>query len=445
MSSDRRTRASPAAKPARRAVVRHNALRPAGHGDGQNLALARVDGPEDRRPLGAHRSAIRGVLDVRAAVDLAGRGEHRRADMEVRVRRVRLLRHRERRLDQRTNLVHLLHLNTPAVRILDRAVLNALDLVVELLENGMNHILVGNLDDLLAAGDLPDGRNHDSRAERGDRVELLDLRERNRTALDGDAEVFRTLLEGHVSDGRKNRAAVRRHVLAVLRDAHEVRDRELLAVLVRLRVEIELDRPAVMLRLLVREDARSVVAADLDVTLAVRRRTVPVVEDHRTDGLDAALETLKNRIADCVLTEVLITDSTLTHTPLLTYDEVLVSGYSFHERTLIQPLTHEELAALPLITPTRDSDEFAVYNQLFLAKGLTLNPHIEVQSMTETPPLVSVNMGLAFLPRAWVTDHMREVPLAETLPSRTLSLITSASHPLPPPMRAFKDCLLTKK
>ena len=101
----------------------------------------------------------------------------------------------------------------------------------------------------------------------------------------------------------------------------------------------------------------------------MRRRTVPVVEDHRTDGLDAALEALKNGIANCVLTEVLITDSTLTRTPLLTYDEVLVSGYSFHERTLTQPLTLEELAALPLITPTRDSDGFAVYNQLFLAKG----------------------------------------------------------------------------
>ena len=77
-----------AAKPARRAVVRHDALRPAGHGDGQNLALACVDGLEDRRPLGAHRSAIRGVFDICAAVDLAGRGEYRRADMEVRVRRV---------------------------------------------------------------------------------------------------------------------------------------------------------------------------------------------------------------------------------------------------------------------------------------------------------------------------------------------------------------------
>ena len=57
----------------------------------------------------------------------------------------------------------------------------------------------------------------------------------------------------------------------------------------RLRVEVEFDRPAFALRLLVREDARGVVAADLHVAHALRRRTIPLVEDHRTHRLQAAL------------------------------------------------------------------------------------------------------------------------------------------------------------
>ncbi len=158
----------------------------------------------------------------------------------------------------------------------------------------------------------------------------------------------------------------------------------------------------------------------------------------------AAREALKNGIADCALSEVPVEDSALTLTPLLTYEEILVSGPQTSERMPSHPLTLDALTALPLITPARDSDEFGVYNELFLTKGLTLNPRIEVQSITEIPPLVCEDMGLAILPRAWITDKMIEVPLAEPLPPRTLFLMTPAAHPLTSPLRTLKETLLTK-
>ena len=107
--------------------------------------------------------------------------------------------------------------------VFQKAVLNTLDGIVKLLKMFADGILVGNLNNILAAGNLPDGRYHDGRSAGGDFGEFADLLVRNGTALDLLAEIGGALLERHVSDGRENRVAVGSNVRSVPCDADEVR------------------------------------------------------------------------------------------------------------------------------------------------------------------------------------------------------------------------------
>ena len=177
----------------------------------------------------------------------------------------------------------------PAVGVFKVAVLYALDGLEELLKVRADGVRLGDPYDFRAAGDLPDRGHDDGGSAGGDLGERLDLLIGHRTALDRPAEVGGDLLEGHVGDGGQHGMAVGRHVGSVGLDAEEVRGGELLHICMGLRVEVELDGPAVVLRLLVGEEGGGVVAADLDVAHSVGGGAVPIIEDHGADGLESAL------------------------------------------------------------------------------------------------------------------------------------------------------------
>ena len=177
----------------------------------------------------------------------------------------------------------------PAMRVFEVAVLDALHGLEEFLKMRAYGVRFGDLYHLGAARNLPDRRHDYGRSAGGDLGERLDLLVGHRTALDLPTEVGGDLLEGHVGDGGQHGMAVGRHVCSVGLYAEEVRCGELLNIFVGLRVEVELDGPAVVLRLLVGEERSRVVAADLHITHSVGRGAVPIIEDHGADGLEAAL------------------------------------------------------------------------------------------------------------------------------------------------------------
>ena len=72
-----------------------------GHRDAAELARAFGDGFEDGHALGAEGQAVGGVFDVAAGVDAAVDVFQRRADLEVRERRMGVFAGRERGFDQR--------------------------------------------------------------------------------------------------------------------------------------------------------------------------------------------------------------------------------------------------------------------------------------------------------------------------------------------------------
>ena len=147
----------------------------------------------------------------------------------------------------------------------------------------------GNLDDLVAAGDVAHRGDDDGRAAGADFGEGLELLKGNRAGLDGHAEIGRELLEGVVRHRREDGGGVRRDVRAVRLDAEEVRGREFLDEFMALGVEVELDREARVLGRLVGVEAGGVVAGDLDVADALGGGAVVVVVDRGGDGLEAAL------------------------------------------------------------------------------------------------------------------------------------------------------------
>ena len=182
-----------------------------------------------------------------------------------------------------------LELDAPVVGVGRDAVLDVLDGVVELLGVGAALVARGQLDDLVAAGDVAHRGDDDGRAAGADFGEGLKFLEGDRAGLDGHPEVGGELLEGVVRHGRKDGGGVRRDVRAVRLDAEEVGGRELLDELVALGVEVEFDGEAGVLGRLVGVEAGGVVAGDLDVADALRGGAVVVVVDCRGDGLEAAL------------------------------------------------------------------------------------------------------------------------------------------------------------
>ena len=111
----------------------------------------------------------------------------------------------------------------------------------------------------------------------------------------------------------------------------------------------------------------------------------------------------------------------LSETPLREVRETAVCPRSFSD-LLGRRVTLADLAAHPLISLSADSASYGLYAALFAASGLPFCPEIEAATADQLLPLVEAELGVAFLPEAFLSaaDPARvAVPeLEQTLPPR---------------------------
>lgn len=159
-----------------------------------------------------------------------------------------------------------------------------------------------------------------------------------------------------------------------------------------------------------------------------------------------AISAVKNGASElAVITGPTNISKPLTEKSLLSFRDVLVAGPGFSSlqgRTL----SLEELKHYPIISLGRESMTFSFYDRFFSAHGQLFQPAVEAATADQILPLVRYDLGLGFLPEAYVMDAIARgevfpVSLQETIPCREVTLILDKSRPLSAASVAFKQML----
>ena len=128
---------------------------------------------------------------------------------------------------------------------------------------------------------------------------------------------------------------------------------------------------------------------------------------------------------------------------------ILVGGPRF-SALMDKPISLQELIQYPLAGLTEATMSHQFYENFFAAHGLPLNYDIELASADLLLPVVSHNLGLAFMPEDLAAQALSEkrivsIPLTEEIPNRYICLVRDPSRPLGAAARCLIDMLLADR
>lgn len=144
-----------------------------------------------------------------------------------------------------------------------------------------------------------------------------------------------------------------------------------------------------------------------------------------------ALDLVKQGLVDFSVTSLSGTvDDPLSVTNVLEYSDILIGGASYDSNKL---WTLEEVSKLPLISLSQNSDTYAFYNSLFIDNNLPFTPMYEVETTSQLYPMITYDLGVAFIPPIYVQNALKEntvyeLKLREKLPSRSICIVENKSR-----------------
>lgn len=112
-----------------------------------------------------------------------------------------------------------------------------------------------------------------------------------------------------------------------------------------------------------------------------------------------------------------------------------------------RPITPKELSEYPLISLSRDTMTYGLYEEWFRVDGLPFHPDIEAATADQILPLVKNDLGIGFVPEDFVareTGSVRQLELTRALPARTICLLEQQTRPLSPAARKFRELVTTE-
>lgn len=154
--------------------------------------------------------------------------------------------------------------------------------------------------------------------------------------------------------------------------------------------------------------------------------------NHVTPQAVAALK--QGQIDFSVVTTPVRPDAELSVTTLMTFQELLVCGSDYEELSHAKkPFRLRDLSSYPLIMLGRETMTYGFYNEWYLEHGARLEIDTEAATADHVLPMVEHNLGLGFVPRPWAeaalsAGRIFEVPLAESVPERSVILICNTSR-----------------
>lgn len=176
-------------------------------------------------------------------------------------------------------------------------------------------------------------------------------------------------------------------------------------------------------------------------------REYPAVRIRLSHGKspDIVLALTDGRI-DCGVVHLPVAEPELKAVPLAEVRSCFVAGTAYREALEGRALAAEEVARLPLILLSSGSSTRRFVEQWFGARGLAVEPDIELGSVDLLLECARLGFGVAFVNRALAAEALRddrlfELRLEEELPARSLGVAVRRDRPLPVAAARFAEML----
>ena len=168
------------------------------------------------------------------------------------------------------------------------------------------------------------------------------------------------------------------------------------------------------------------------------------------DTTPQAVQHLKNGTADlAVVTTPTGIDAMLDETELLTIQETAICSNAYCD-VANRTLTLRELTQYPLISLGQNTSTYRFYTSYFAKHGLELQPDIEAATADQILPMVKADLGIGFVPEAFLREEpehglVYRLTLSEPLPLRAVCLLKRKEQMLTLAGRALEKMLLERK
>lgn len=195
--------------------------------------------------------------------------------------------------------------------------------------------------------------------------------------------------------------------------------------------------------------------------VALHTLLLPILQEFRSrypgvhirisnDTTPQAVQHLKNGTADlAVVTTPTGIDAMLDETELLTIQETAICSNAYCD-VANRTLTLRELTQYPLISLGQNTSTYRFYASYFAKHGLELQPDIEAATADQILPMVKADLGIGFVPEAFLREEPERGPvyrltLSEPLPPRAVCLLKRKDQMLTLAGQALEKMLLERK
>ncbi len=160
-----------------------------------------------------------------------------------------------------------------------------------------------------------------------------------------------------------------------------------------------------------------------------------------------ALTMLKGGLIDiAVLTTPVEPSAEVTERIVKDFCEVAVCGESFSHLAKGKPLSVEELCTYPIVSLGSKTSTYEFYQKFFAKSGQALSVDIEAATADQLLPLIRHNLGVGFVPEEFLEEGeahgIYRIPLAVSLPKRSISFLKKKDHTLSLPARELEKMIL---
>lgn len=126
------------------------------------------------------------------------------------------------------------------------------------------------------------------------------------------------------------------------------------------------------------------------------------------------------------------------------FREFAVAGTAFRELAG-KTLTFSDLTRYPLVCLGEKTATYRFYADLFLKHGASLSIAVEAATSDQILPLVESNLGIGFVPQAFLKNVENVVPLKIDIPEREIKLVKRKDVPLSLAAKTLSAALVDSK
>ncbi|MBR1931515.1 MAG: LysR family transcriptional regulator [Lachnospiraceae bacterium] len=150
------------------------------------------------------------------------------------------------------------------------------------------------------------------------------------------------------------------------------------------------------------------------------------------DSTPKLIDAITNGMIDMAVVTTYDTKTDPQQTVLNSFRDILIAGPSFaHLKGRLLSLA--ELIQYPIINLWRGTETYEFYKEIFAAHGLPFEPEVETATTDQVLSFVSNDMGIGFISPEYAKASLKkskvfQINLAETIPTRNISLIHDASR-----------------